>query len=283
KAQLGVYGGSTSVSASIEVPRENLPAALRLAAEIVREPSFPASEMELFRQEMLAGLEDSKSDPAQKASTRIQKHLNPWPKQDPRYVESPEESIEAAKAVTLDDVKRFHADFYGAATAEIALVGDFDPGEAKALLAELFGGWKNAKPYARLVDSYKDRPAIRESIETPDKESAFFTAGLRIDMRDDAPEYPAVVLGDFMTGGGFLNSRLATRIRQKDGVSYGVGSYFFASSFDRDAYFGSYAIYAPQNADRLVSAFNEEIAKILDKGFTADEIGEAKKGWLQER
>src|SRR5262249_35032687 len=146
----------------------------------------------------------------------------PHPKSDPRYATSPEESIELAKAVTLEDVKGFYRDFYGASAGEIALVGDFDPAEVKGLLKDLFGGWKNAKPYARLVEKYEDRPVLRDSIETPDKESAVFLAGLRMDMRDDSPDYPALVLGGFMTGGGFLNSRLATRLRQKDGLSYGV-------------------------------------------------------------
>ncbi len=283
KAQLFAYGSASGAYASLEVTRENLPAALRLATEILREPSFPAAELELLRQEVLAREEDSKSDPGQKASIRLRKHLNPYPKEDPRYAESPEESIEGAKAITLDQVKRFHADFYGASAAQIAVVGDFDPGEIKSLLTELFSGWKSPQPYARIVAVYQDRPAIHESIEAPDKESAFFTAGLRIEMRDDAPEYPAMVLGDFMTGGGFLNSRLAERLRQKDGLSYGVSSYFYASSLDRDASFRSFAIYAPQNAERLMAGFNEELAKILDKGFTETEIAEAKKGWLQQR
>jgi zinc protease len=283
KAQLWVSGSASGGYGGMEVTRENLPAALRLAAEMLREPSFPASELELLRQEMLVRYEDSKSDPGQKASTRLQKHLNPYPKQDPRYTDSPEESIEAAKTIKLDELKRFHADFYGASSAQIALVGDFDPGEIKALVTELFSGWKSARPYARIVEVYQDRPAIHESIEAPDKESAFFLAGLRIQMRDDAPEYPAMVLGDFMTGGGFLNSRLAVRLRQKDGISYGVGSYFNANSLDRDASFGSFAIYAPQNAERLLAGYNEELAKVLDKGFTPEEIAEAKKGWLQQQ
>jgi zinc protease len=86
-----------------------------------------------------------------------------------------------------------------------------------------------------------------------------------------------------MTGGGFLNSRLATRIRVKDGLSYGVGSFLSASPWDKSGRFGAFAINAPQNADKLVKAFDEELAKILDKGFTDEEIAEAKKGWLQSR
>ncbi|HEX5042930.1 MAG TPA: pitrilysin family protein [Candidatus Polarisedimenticolaceae bacterium] len=283
KAQLSVFGGATQATASIETTRENLAGAIQLAAEILREPAFPESEFELLRQERLAGLEDAKSDPGQKASTALAKHLNPWPKSDPRYVESPEETIEALKAVSLEEARKFYADFYGGSTGEIAIVGDFDPAEMQVVVSQAFAGWKSPRPFTRLASSYQDRPALRTSIEAPDKESAVFLAGLRVEMRDDAPDYPAMVLGNFMTGGGFLNSRLATRIRRNDGLSYGVGSFFFASAFDKDAQFGARAIYAPQNADKLVAAFQEEIAKVLDKGFTADEIAEAKKGWLQGR
>jgi zinc protease len=283
RAQIRVDGGPTSAQASIEATRENLPAALRLVAEMLREPSFPQDEFEILRQERLVAFEDSKSDPTQIASTALERHLNPWPAADPRYVETPEEAIASTKAATLDEVRRFHADFYGASVAEAAVVGDFDPDQLATLVKELFGDWKSRKPYARLVDRYQDRPAIQEMLEAPDKESAFMLAGLRIELRDDAPEYPALALGNFMTGGGFLNSRLATRIRRTDGLSYGVGSWFMASAFDKDALFGSYAIYAPQNADRLVAAYKEEIAKILDDGFTEQEIAEAKQGWLQSR
>ena len=215
--------------------------------------------------------------------TALEKYLNPWPKDDPRYVESPEESIELAKAAALDEVKKTYAEFYGASVAEIAIVGDFDKTEVLAQLTKLFQGWKSPKPFARLVDVYKDLPAIRETIETPDKESAVFSAGLRMPLRDDDPDYPALVLGNFMTGGGFLNSRLASRIRVKDGLSYGVGSFLSASPFDVSGRFGAFAIYAPQNSEKLVKAFEEEIALILDKGFTDEEIAEAKKGWLQSR
>lgn len=195
----------------------------------------------------------------------------------------PDESIAATRAATLDDVKRFHREFYAASHAEVGVVGDFDPDEIEAEVERIFAGFESRKPYARLAHPYQARAALRRKIEAPDKESAFLLAGLRIDMRDDAPDYPALTLGNFMTGGGFLNSRLATRIRQKEGLSYGVRSWFQASAFERDALFGSYAIYAPHNARRLVEAYTEELARIVEDGFAAEEIAEAKRGWLQSR
>jgi zinc protease len=92
-----------------------------------------------------------------------------------------------------------------------------------------------------------------------------------------------MVLGNFMTGGGFLNSRLAVRLRQKEGYSYGTGSQFQASSFEKSGAFLAYAIYAPQNGDKLEAAMKEEIQKVLDSGFTEQEVAEAKQGWLQQR
>ncbi|MGH9846927.1 MAG: M16 family metallopeptidase [Blastocatellia bacterium] len=106
---------------------------------------------------------------------------------------------------------------------------------------------------------------------------------MNLNVRDDDPDYPALTLGNYMLGGGFLNSRLAVRIRQKEGISYGVGSSLFASSQDRSGTFMANAIYAPQNVAKLEAAFKEEIAKMLKDGFTADEVKAAKSGWLQSR
>jgi len=283
KIQLNVFGNATSAAANFETTRENLAAALRLSAEILRTPSFPDSELELLRQERITQLENARSDPQQKAGTALRKHLYPWPQSDPRYVPDPDEKIALVKAVKLADVKSFHDRFYGASAAEIAVLGDFDAKEVESLVQELFGGWKSKQSFERLATAYQERPAEKQSITTPDKESAVFISSVRIPMRDDHPDYAAMVLGTFMTGGGSLNSRLTLRLRQKEGISYGVGASFFANPFDQNAEFGSSAIYAPQNRARLEAAYQEELAKILEKGFTAEEIADAKKGWLQGR
>jgi zinc protease len=129
-------------------------------------------------------------------------------------------------------------------------------------------------------DEYFDVPAVNKSVETPDKANAFFLARLNLKMSDDNPDYAAFTIGNFILGGGFLHSRLATRIRQKDGLSYGVGSEFFASSLDESGNFTANAIYAPENVAKLESAFKEEIERVLKEGFTADEVTQAKAGWL---
>jgi zinc protease len=283
KARAGVFGGATSANASIETTRENLPAVLKLIAEILREPSFPAAEFEQLKQEIITNTESQRSQPQTAAAIALQRHMNPFPKGDVRYISTPEEDIDEVKVATLDDAKKFYTDFYGASNGEVAVVGDFDAKEVEKMIADLFGSWKSPRPFTRIATGYQDIPVLNKAIETPDKANAVFFASLRLNLRDDDPDYPALVLGNYILGGGFLNSRLGTRLRQKDGLSYSVGSNLGASSLDKNGTFSAFAMYAPQNAAKLEAGFKEEIARMLKDGFTAEEVEAAKKGYLQSR
>jgi zinc protease len=283
KARVSVSGRPNQANVSIETVRDNLPDVLKLVAEVLREPSFPAKEFEELRQENLAAIEQQQSEPNALAPNVFQRHMSPYPKGDVRYVASFEESLADYKAATLDEARAFYAGFYGASNGELAVVGDFDEAAVGKLAAELFGGWKSPARFERVPQLYKEVTAENKALETPDKANAFFMAGQNLPLKDEDPDYPALVLGNYMLGGGFLNSRLAVRIRQKDGLSYGVGSQIQASPLDQAGSFMSYAIYAPQNQARLEAAFKEEVARVLKDGFEAKEIAEAKSGWLQSR
>ncbi|MFN7928661.1 MAG: pitrilysin family protein [Blastocatellia bacterium] len=256
---------------------------MKLVAEILRDPAFPAKEFDELKQEQLASIEQQRSDPQQLAIIALQRHLSPYPKGHVNYVSTPDEDVAEINALKLDDVKKFYSDFYGASVGEMTVIGDFDEKEMAKLTNDLFGNWKNKTPYVRIAKTYKDISALNKSLETPDKANAVFFAGGNLSLRDDDPNYPALVLGNYMLGGGFLNSRLAVRIRQKDGLSYGVGSQLSASSLDNNGSFFAYAIYAPQNRDKLEVAFKEELARMLKDGFTDEELKAAKSGWMQSR
>ncbi|MFL6230111.1 MAG: M16 family metallopeptidase [Pyrinomonadaceae bacterium] len=283
KARAFVFGGATQASVQIETIRENLPAVMRLVAEILREPAFPATEFDQIKQEQLTFVEQQRSEPQQIAATAFNRHLSPYPKGDVRYVTTSDEDIADLNAATLDAAKQFYKDFYGASDATLTVIGDFDDKEIAGLATQLFGDWKSPRPFARVPSVFKDVAPVNQSFPTPDKANALFFAGFNLNLRDDSPDYPALVLGNFILGGGFLNSRLAARIRQKEGLSYGVGSGLNVSALDQYGRFTANAIYAPQNADRLEAAFKEEIDRMLKEGFTAAEVEGAKSGWLQSR
>ncbi len=79
-----------------------------------------------MKQETLASIEQGKSEPEEIAGTAYQRHLNPYPKGDVRYVPTSDDELAEVKATSLEDVKKFYSDFYGASSGELAIVGDID-------------------------------------------------------------------------------------------------------------------------------------------------------------
>ncbi|MBZ5625470.1 MAG: insulinase family protein [Acidobacteriia bacterium] len=282
KANIGVGGGATNANGSIQTIEANLAGALRLTAEILREPSFPESEFDQVRTQNITGIENGKSEPNVLASIEFGRHMNPWPRMDVRYVGTPDEQIEDLKKVTLDDVRKFHQQFYGASNGELVVVGQFDPAQVEKLATELFGDWKSPSHYERLTNNYRKIEPMNQKIETPDKTNALFLAGLNTKMTDEDPDYPAMVLANYILGGSGA-SRLFKRIRDKEGLSYGVGSGFGAPTKDDNATLSANAISNPQNAPKVEASFKDELARTVKDGFTEDEVAAAKKSWLDER
>ncbi len=283
KAQGGVSGGALIASGSLTTVRENLVPALRLVAEFLREPAFDAKEFDLLREERLAAIESRRSEPMAQVPMAMSRHFSPWPSDHPRYSPTFDEQIERLGAATVEEARDFWASFYGAEGGTIAVVGDFDADEVAGVLEELFGDWQAREPYERVADPWHEVKTVSVDLETPDKTNAMMMAAASFAMRDDDEDYPALVMANHMLGGGFLSSRLATRIRQEEGLSYGVGSQVAAPSLDDSALFVAYAIFAPENADKVVEAFRDEVQKALEGGFAEEEFEAARRGYLDRQ
>ncbi|HEY5799218.1 MAG TPA: insulinase family protein, partial [Burkholderiaceae bacterium] len=137
--------------------------------------------------------------------------------------------------------------------------------------------------YARLANASADTAPVRRAIATPDKENGYYTARINLDLNQEDPQYPALVLANFIFGDSGLKSRLLERIRQRDGLSYSGGSSLGAGQIDRAGNFTITAIAAPQNLPRLEAAIQEELARTLRDGYTEQEVADAKSAILQQR
>ena len=283
KARLNVNGDAQGASVTIETNHENLPAMLRLAGEILKEPAFPETEFEQIRKEQITGDEFGRTEPQQLAFNKLHRTLYPFPKGDVRGTLTIDEEIAELKAAKLEDARAFYKKFYGASNGAVAVVGDFDGAEVKKAVTELFGSWKSPAKFERVKTGFQSIAPVNEAIETPDKANAVFAAGERVNMGDQDPDYPALLFGNYMFGGGFLNSRLASRIRVKDGLSYGIGSRFTAKSDEKDGQLQVFAIAAPQNVAKVEVDFREELDKVLKDGFTQKEMDADRSGWLQSQ
>ncbi|TFW17298.1 insulinase family protein [Massilia arenosa] len=281
KAQVRVGGDAEGVTVRVRTTRGNLPAVMELVAEMLRKPAFADADFAEFQRATVGNTEQAIPEPMPLASNAFQRMLDPFPAGHVKHTLSLTEALAEQKAVKLDDVKAFHKEFYGADHASVVAVGDFDAAAFKAQMGKLFGDWKAARGYVRVPREFKAVNAQTMKMETPDKANSMLFAVLPLPMKDDAKIYPALLMADYMLGGGALSSRLANRIRQKEGLSYGIGSDLSVPAQDAAGMWLAYAISAPENTAKVEAALRDELTLALKDGFTEAELAEAKKGWLR--
>ena len=272
-------GGS---GASIEVRGENLIPALRLVAEALREPSFPRAEFEEMKRAALTGAEAQRNEPSALAGVRLARHLQEYAPGHPHYTPTLDERIALMRAATLEDAVACYRQLYGATGAEFVAVGEFDPAALSRAVDELFGSWKTPHPFRRVPERYAERPGLEDSLVTPDKANATLRAGLNLRMRDDHPDFAALVVANHLLGGS-STARLPARVREKEGLSYSTYSSFFSSALDESASFRVASTFAPQNRARVERAIRDELGRAVRDGFSAEEIEAGKRSVLEAR
>jgi zinc protease len=282
QVRLRPSGGVGGLSFTLQTTRENLPGALKLLGEILREPAWPQDEFDILKRQHRQNLEQGLKEPQQLAALTLQRKLSPYPRDDVRYVPTLEESIERVNATSLEEVRRLYEEQVGATDGQLVVVGDFDPQATLEAVNGFLKDWKPSVRYERI-----ERPARTEVaggktvIETPDKANSVYLASLTLARTDADPDHAALEVGNFLLGGGSLSSRLGNRVRQKEGLSYHISSAYSASALDRSARFSMVAICNPTNMTKVEKAIAEELDKVLKEGVGAKELDEAKAAYLE--
>ncbi|MCC7491062.1 MAG: insulinase family protein [Fimbriimonadaceae bacterium] len=282
KADVSVSGGLSEATIAVRTTRDNLAAALTLGAEVLRHPTFPAADLEELRTRALTDLESDRTDPQAVLGVRLGQLLNPYPAGDPRHVDSPDEEAAALRALTLEQVHAFHREFYGASSGEVAVTGDFDAAALPPLVEQLLGGWQTTRPYTRIPRPFVAVAAQRVLVDLADKPNGLYQAVLPLAVRDDDPQYAAGLLVARLLGGG-ADSRLWKRLREKDGLSYGVGASFSANAIDTRGVVAMGGIFPARDLAKFEAALNEEVANLLRDGFTAEEVTKGREALLLQR
>ncbi|MCX4243918.1 M16 family metallopeptidase [Paraliomyxa miuraensis] len=279
KAQVYIGGSDTGAWVYVNTVSDSVPGVVALLAEMLREPTFPAKELEVLRQEQLAALQEAGNEPGTRSFEHLFRTLGPYPASDPRYRATVEESIVRLKKVKRADLVSVHQRLWGAGDMQISVVGDFDAKALRTAVEQHLEGWAAKRPYQRLPDPFHDvAGGTPVYIDTPDKENAMVVMGQTMKLRDDDPDYAALVLANHVLGGA-VESRLMERLRQKEGWSYGAFSFLSADSFDASAQLVAGAQCAPQNADKVLQAMTEELQRLVRDGVTKEELEAAKASY----
>ena len=283
-SSVGFGGSNGRVYTSISSTKENLPAALEIMTDMLKNPKFESSELDKIKTQRLARLESSASDPQFVASQRMSQINQFYPKGHPNYSPNLNEQIAMINEVSIDRIQSFFDTFYGISdNASLVAIGSMDAEMVKIYFEDNFSDFKSDKPFSEIKNPFKQNVAANENVITPDKKNAFTIGMLSAKTTETDEDNAALQVAGTIFGGGFLNSRVATRLRQQDGVSYGAGAQVSIDSDpdDKKSSLFIYAIYAPMNAEKVQIGFKEELERFIADGITQEELDSAVNGWVQ--
>jgi len=284
QASVGISGNVGTINLVIQTKREYLPEVLELIRQALREPKLDAEQFEILRNEEITNIKANISDPVNLAFTEFSRQLDPQPKDDVRYTPTLAEKLARTESLSIEQIKTLYENYLGGQHGEVVVIGDFDPEPVLAELDKMFSNWTAKEAYARIEEPANPKAASgRVSIETPDKANAVYIAGLALPVSDSHPDYEAMLIGNYIMGGGPLSSRISDRVRKQDGLSYTAMTQFQADSQDERGLYMTFCISNPANTEKVVSTVAEVNQTVLTSGVTEDELNKAKESYLTNR
>ena len=245
---------------------------LGLIAEILMRPTFPASEVETRRGEIITLLRQDEDNPATVAAEGMMRLL--YGETHP-YGRSVRGTIRAVEAIDGAMLQRFHAERVQPGALSLALVGDVDAARAVDAAARAFGAWKARPTTDPLVPAIPPAGGRRvHVVPMMNKAQADIAYGFTTILRAD-PRYYAYWLMNNILGQYSLGGRLGETIRERQGMAY----YTF-SSLDANVIPGPLMVRAgvnPSNVERAVTSIDEELTKMASEGPTEREMTESKQ------
>jgi zinc protease len=252
----------------------HVPLILRTLAEELREPSFPADELEKLKQQMIAAIQEQQSNTRYRAYERFSQLV--FTQQNPFYIPTGEELIQSLKSITVDDVRRFYTEHYGGRSLILALVGDVKTDDVKRQFEEAFADFAGpASVEVDVTDPQQQTISRREVVLLKDKASVDILLGSAAPLRRRSEDYYAAVLANSALGQSTLSSRLGLQVRDRDGLTYGIGSTFRAPSLAAGPWFVSVSV-NPNNVERAINSALQVLRDYVENGIRPDELADEK-------
>jgi zinc protease len=254
--------------------KNNLDTVVSLLSEQLMTPSFSSSELSTLQSRICGNLERDKENTKKLAMIHFLRTL--FPSNHPNYRETVEESIDLVNKITKEDLFAFHKQQYGLGSIKIAATGDLNPEDFNGRMLEAIRGWNNKKiEIPKLVKKAREPKEGNETIMVQDKTSADLYIGQSIGIDREHEDYYALMLGVYILGGNF-SARLMQTVRDKQGLTYGIGSSISGVSFGADGYWSIWGTFAPDIIKKGIVATKEQVDLWFKKGVTEEELS-AKK------
>jgi predicted Zn-dependent peptidase len=248
---------------------ENLDQTLDIFADVVRNPTFPAGEVEKYKSRTLAQLQFQRSSPQFLAQEQFSRAI--YGDHPAALITPPVSSI---KRLSSKDLATFHSTYYRPNNAILAIVGDVTLKEVLPKIEKAFGDWQRADVPATTIPSAPSQSASRIFlIDRPGSVQTVLQLGT-LGIERTNPDYFSLLLADRILGGGPA-ARLFMNLREDKGYTYGAYSNFSGSKF-RGTWMSSSEV-RTDVTEGAMKEFMYELKRLRDEKATADELENAKR------
>ncbi|WP_245895906.1 M16 family metallopeptidase [Deinococcus irradiatisoli] len=253
---------------------QDLPVLIEGLADILQHATFPEAQFKRSQARAIQGARQGDDDPGSVALKVFRKTV--YPPGNPWQVFSTPETL---AALTRQGALDFYKTHYRPDATVLTLVGNFDPAQVKALLNQKFGDWTASGAAPDVTYPVIGKPAgiVKAQSDLPGKTQAVTYLGYQSIARSDPRYYASLVLGDVL-GGSTLSSRLGTELRDKQGLTYGVGSGFSALKQPGAFYISMQT--NPKDTDKAVQGALGILRDVRDNGLTPTEVSTSKNALL---
>lgn len=273
-AKLNLSSDGLFVDVSGRALVQDLPEIMEVIAEMLQVPSFEAAEFEKARAQAAADVQRRMEKTGAQASAALTRRI--FAPGHPNYSEEPGVVLERLQALSVDDVREYHAEHFGATEWTLAVVGDLKHDEVETVVADAFGGWDagEAGPVHE-TEPKEDQEGGRSVIPMPGKSNVDVRMGHSIPIRRDHPEYPALYVGNYILGGNF-SARLMDTVRDEKGLTYHIGSSLSGITTRYAGYWHTRITLSQDRLDEGIDATLDVIRRFVEEGATEDELADKK-------
>jgi predicted Zn-dependent peptidase len=273
-AELSVQSSGLRVRFSGRALSGDVPSVLEVLAEMLRAPRFAPEEFEKERAQQAASLQHEMDDTGTQAAGALARAL--YGPAHPSYRPRPEASLETLEALTVEDVRAYHAAHVGADDFVMTAAGDVEPDALAAVVEEQFGDWDGGNAEGRFDSQATPSDERRHVVEMPDRDSVDVRLGHALPgVRRDADDYLPLYLANYVLGGNF-SARLMRIVRDEKGLTYGTGSSLVGVSTEYDAYWKIRIALSQEKLGEGIEATRAVIEDFADGGVTGEELAEKK-------
>ena len=252
--------------------KKDAPMVLGMIAEQLRTPAFSAEEFAKAKKQMAGAIKRSLESTDFRASDAFNRAA--YPVGHPNHSVSPDDLLAAIETATLDDVLAFHKANYGPAGMTLVMVGDLDVTALRGEVTRGFGGWTGGQAVVRATRPAAAVSGAKQDVVMEGKTSVSVVIGQPSGLRYSDPDYQALRLATAILGDGFTG-RLMANVRDKEGLTYDVGSTLQNDMFN-DGDWRVRGSFAPAMLDQGIASTQRQLKLWYDKGVTPVEVSARK-------